>query len=61
MIDNKLEKIVKNVLDGNAILFLGAGFSVGAKNIDNTDFPMAAGLCKELIKQGNTLTVFDES
>ena len=53
MIDNKLEKIVKNALDGNAILFLGAGFSVGAKNIDDTDFPMAAGLCKELIKQGN--------
>ena len=51
--DTKIEKIVKNALDGNAILFLGAGFSVGATNINNTVFPIADGLCKELIKEGN--------
>ena len=33
--DIKKEAIVRNALDGNAILFLGAGFSVGATNVDN--------------------------
>lgn len=51
--DTKTEVMVKNALDGNAILFLGAGFSVGATNINNTEFPIADGLCKELIKEGN--------
>lgn len=51
--DIKKEAIVRNALDGNAILFLGAGFSVGATNVDNTEFPIAAGLCNELIKEGN--------
>lgn len=49
----KIEKIVRNALDGNAILFIGAGFSVGAKNINNTAFPVAKGLCKILIEEGN--------
>ncbi len=51
--NTKMDKIIKNALDGNAILFLGAGFSVGAKNIKNTAFPIADGLCRELIKEGN--------
>ena len=49
----KIEKIIKNVLDGNAILFLGSGFSVGAKNLNNTAFPMASSLCEILIKEGD--------
>lgn len=51
--DTKIEKIVKNALDGNAILFLGAGFSVGATNTNNTVFPIADGLCRVLINEGN--------
>ena len=51
--DTKFEKIVRDALDGNAILFLGAGFSVGATNISNSAFPIADGLCRELIKEGN--------
>lgn len=49
--DTKIEKIVKNALDGNAILFLGAGFSVGATNTNNTVFPIADGLCRVLINE----------
>lgn len=51
--DEKIEKIVKDALDGNAILFLGAGFAVGATNVNETNFPLANSLCRELIKEGN--------
>ena len=47
--DEKIEKIVKDALDGNAILFLGAGFAVGATNVNKTNFPLANSLCRELI------------
>ena len=47
-----LQEIIQNALDGNAILFLGAGFSVGAKNVLHKDFLIGSGLCKELIREG---------
>lgn len=49
---NKSE-IIKNALDGNAILFLGSGFSSGARNMLNRAFYTAEGLCNELIERGN--------
>lgn len=47
-----IRKFLRGVLDGNSILFLGAGFSVGAKNILDTNFLIGEGLCKKLILDG---------
>ena len=45
----ELEQAIENVLDGQAVLFAGAGFSYGAKNI-NGDVPSAKMLKKELLR-----------
>lgn len=43
-----LDNAIKNVLDGNAVLFLGSGFSYGAKSVAGGDFPTAKDLAKLL-------------
>lgn len=48
-----VENLIKKALDGDAILFLGAGFSKGAKNIVGREYFVGKELCKELIKSGN--------
>lgn len=45
----ELEQAIENVLDGQAVLFAGAGFSYGAQNI-NGDVPSAKMLKKELLR-----------
>lgn len=54
-------KIIENALEGNAVLFLGAGFCVGASNYSNTHmFCVGDKLCQELIKEGNIDVSDDE-
>lgn len=38
--------------EGDAVLFVGSGFSVGAKNMADEDFPVGNKLCERLIKDG---------
>ncbi len=46
-----LEEAIKHALDGDAILFLGAGFSLGATNIRNEAFKDATELAKLLLEK----------
>lgn len=48
-----LEQAVKHIIDGDAVLFLGAGFSREAKNISNNLMKDASGFSKELCKEMN--------
>lgn len=36
-----IDEAINIILDGEAVLFIGSGFSVGAKNEDNTEFKTA--------------------
>lgn len=54
------DEIVRKALDGNAVLFLGAGFSRGANNILDEEFMIGEGLCKKLIDEGNIDVSEDE-
>lgn len=47
----KLEKAIEIALDGEAIIFTGAGFSVGTKNILNEDIPVAGKLSSEYLSK----------
>ena len=48
----KPTQAIKNAIDGNAILFIGSGFSVGAQNVLSLDFlsgtALSNNLCEEL-------------
>jgi hypothetical protein len=44
----ELEEAIEHALEGNAVLFVGAGFCVGAKNILNMDFLIGRTLSKHL-------------
>lgn len=46
-----LKKAIQYALDGQAILFTGAGFSYKAKNVAGEDFPLGDVLRKELAKE----------
>ena len=48
-----LEQAVKYIIDGEAVLFLGAGFSREATNISNNFMNDASGFSKELCKEMN--------
>ncbi len=54
--EDSIKKIQRIINTGRAILFTGAGFSVGCKNINNTTPPRADELAKLIYKKGN----FDE-
>lgn len=53
----ELEQAIKAALDGRAVLFVGAGFSTGALNLNGECFPTAsefsAALCKEMGRPEN--------
>ena len=55
-----IEDAILHALDGNAILFLGSGFSKGSINYDNKDFPIGDETCKRLIEYGD-IDVSDDS
>lgn len=48
-----LEQAVKHIIDGDAVLFLGAGFSREAKNISGNFMKDASDFSKELCKEMN--------
>ena len=45
----EIEEAFRHALDGDAILFLGAGFSLGAINKFDKEFPLANDLSKHLM------------
>lgn len=47
-----LDEAIAYAIEGNAILFLGAGFSAGAENMAERDFPLGSSLCERLILDG---------
>lgn len=47
----ELGEAIKHAIDGNAILFLGAGFSCGGKNKNNEGMPSASELSKRMCKK----------
>ena len=46
-----IEEAIRHAIDGNAILFLGAGFSCGGKNRNGETLPSASELSKRLCKE----------
>ena len=44
----EISEAIKHAIDGNALLFVGSGFSVGSKSINNKDFPTGRTLAKIL-------------
>lgn len=47
----ELREAITHMLDGEAILFIGSGFSIGAKNVNNDEFRTAKPLAHELLKE----------
>lgn len=47
-----LDEAITYAIEGNALLFLGAGFSVGAENLAGRKFPLGSELCARLIEDG---------
>lgn len=49
----RLEESIMHAIDGNAVLFLGAGFNSGAINFNDERFPLGNELCQRIIEDGN--------
>ena len=49
----EIQESIMHALDGNAILFLGSGFSIGAIKEDGTVFKTAAPLAHKLLAECN--------
>lgn len=49
-----IEKAVKCILDGNAVLFVGAGFSRDATNLEHEPMSKATELCIKLCEEMKT-------
>lgn len=47
-----LDEAIAYAIEGNALLFLGAGFSTGAENMAGRAFPLGSSLCERLIEDG---------
>lgn len=47
----ELQEAIIHALDGNAVLFLGSGFSIGATKEDGTEFKTAAPLAHRLLNE----------
>lgn len=47
-----VEEAILYAQEGKAILFVGSGFSCGAKNMSGEDFPIGSKLCERLINDG---------
>lgn len=48
-----LEESIIHAINGNAVLFLGAGFNAEAINYKDEKFPLGKQLCERLIEDGN--------
>ena len=58
----ELEQAIKYAIDGNAILFLGAGFSYGGINMNNESIKvgedLSRAICRDLgIAESSNLTI----
>lgn len=58
----ELKEAIQHACDGEAVLFLGSGFSFGGKNRNNSAMKVGAGLsraiCNDLkIEQSDNLTI----
>lgn len=42
----EIDEAIKYAITGNALLFCGSGFSVGATSVANREVPIGSGLCK---------------
>lgn len=51
MDNQNINEVVGKILEGNCLLFLGSGFSIGAKNIVDEDMPTGGGLVSMLDKE----------
>ena len=49
----EIQESIIHALDGNAVLFLGSGFSIGATKEDGTEFKTAAPLAHKLLAECN--------
>ncbi|BDX06488.1 SIR2 family protein [Planctobacterium marinum] len=49
----KVTQAIKHALNGESILFLGSGFSLGASNLSDTEFSTGGKLAKELCDELN--------
>lgn len=45
-----ISQAIEHALDGNAVLFLGSGFSIGARNLLNNEFMTGKQFAKYLAK-----------
>lgn len=45
----EIDEAVRHALDGDAVLFTGAGFSLGATNVDGHEFPLGTNLSQDLM------------
>ena len=53
-----IDEAFRHAIDGDALLFLGAGFSLGARNQLGEDFPLSTDLSTSLMRElGETETV----
>lgn len=50
---NKMESVVAKAHAGNTLLFIGAGFSLGSKNANDTLMPLAGDLSKAICELGD--------
>ncbi len=48
-----IEESIRSAIDGNAVLFLGSGFSLGATNVCGVTIPSANQTCERLISEGD--------
>lgn len=51
--NNKLEEIIEKIISGNCMLFLGSGFSTGAKNLLDDNLPCGGALSQILDSETN--------
>lgn len=46
-----IEEAIQHAIDGNALLFLGSGFSIGAKSLEGDDFLTGRNLARRLYRE----------
>lgn len=56
----KITEAIKHAIDGNALLFVGSGFSVGATSINNKEFPTGRELAKKLYSAAGGKAIVDD-
>lgn len=56
----EISEAIKHAIDGDALLFVGSGFSVGSKSINNKDFPTGRTLAKILYAAAGGKAIVDD-